>query len=182
MVLTSTKPTIENIMGIAGRILKERAMGYKIRNAEMNDIPSIVHINRTCLPENYPVYFFEDLLKRYNKAFFVATTEDDQVVGYVMPRIEWKPGFFRKFIIKSLHIVSIAVLPGHRRKGLGYVLMAYSMNAGVKEYGCRETYLEVRVSNEPAINLYKKLGYEIIRVLAHYYLDGEDAYLMARPL
>ena len=178
----STRPSIKEILEYSEKLLVEKAVGYRIRNAEMKDISSIVHINRTCLPENYPVYFFEDLLKRYNKAFFVATTEEDHVVGYVMPRIEWKPGFFRKFIIKSLHIVSIAVLPSHRRRGLGYILMAYAMNAGVKEYGCRETYLEVRVSNEPAINLYKKLGYEIIRVLAHYYLDGEDAYLMARPL
>lgn len=181
MVL-QTKPTIKEIMEYSRKLLVEKAIGYRIRNAEMRDISSIVYINRTCLPENYPVYFFEDLLKRYGKAFYVAVTEDDQVVGYVMPRIEWKPGFFKKFIIKSLHIVSIAVLPNHRRRGLGYILMAYAMDAGVREYGCKETYLEVRVSNHPAINLYKKLGYEIIRVLEHYYLDGENAYLMARPI
>ncbi len=176
------RPSIDEIVEEANRLLMGKAHGYSVRNAVKEDIASIVHINRTCLPENYPVYFFEDLLRRYNKAFYVVTTSSGEVVGYVMPRIEWKPGFYRRFVIKSLHIVSIAVLPGHRRRGLGYILMAYSMMAGARKYGCRETYLEVRVSNEPAINLYRKLGYEIIRVLAHYYLDGEDAYLMARPL
>ncbi|MEM1787876.1 MAG: ribosomal-protein-alanine acetyltransferase, partial [Pyrobaculum sp.] len=33
--------------------------------------------------------------------------------------------------------------------------------------------------NEPAISLYKKLGYVIISVIPRYYSDGEDAYLMA---
>jgi ribosomal-protein-alanine N-acetyltransferase len=38
--------------------------------------------------------------------------------------------------------------------------------------------LEVRVSNTPAITLYKKLGFEIRDLLRAYYSDGEDGYLM----
>ncbi len=175
-------PSIDDIYSIAQDMLAKKASGYSVRKASKDDIESIVYINRKCLPENYPVYFFEELLERYGEAFYVATAPDDQVVGYVMCRVEWKPGFFNKWLLRSLHIVSIAVLPEHRRKGLGYALMAHALKSGKEVYHVRETYLEVRVSNSPAISLYKKLGYKVVKTIAHYYLDGEDAYLMARPL
>jgi len=178
----SVIPSLEDIFETAGKLLKIKASGYKIRNAIKNDISRVVYINRATLPENYPVFFFEDLLERYGKVFYVAESPSGEVVGYVMCRVEWKPGFFKKFIAKSLHIVSLAVLPEHRRRGLGYILMSYAMKSGFEEYGCRETYLEVRVSNKPAIKLYEKLGYRIAKIAHHYYLDGEDAYIMARPL
>jgi ribosomal-protein-alanine N-acetyltransferase len=100
----------------------------------------------------------------------------------VMCRVEHKPGFFHRLLVKSGHIVSIAVLEGHRNKGLGRALMSHALVGLYDVYGCSESYLEVRVTNKPAISLYEKLGYSIIKILHHYYLDGEDAFLMARPL
>ena len=44
----------------------------------------------------------------------------------------------------------------------------------------RRVNLEVRVTNENAIRLYEKLGFEKRKVLAKYYADGEDAYLMTK--
>jgi ribosomal-protein-alanine N-acetyltransferase len=74
------------------------------------------------------------------------------------------------------------VLPEHRRRGLGRALMLEAMRALKNDYGCDEIYLEVRVSNYPAINLYKSLGLKIVDTIKHYYLDGEDAYVMAAEL
>jgi len=34
----------------------------------------------------------------------------------------------------------------------------------------------------PAVNLYKKMDFEITRIIRGYYADGEDAYVMARNL
>ncbi|MFZ0894134.1 MAG: hypothetical protein WAZ77_06490 [Candidatus Nitrosopolaris sp.] len=42
-----------------------------------------------------------------------------------------------------------------------------------------ENYLEVRVSNESAVRMYERLGFQIKSRLRAYYRDGEDAYLMA---
>ncbi len=162
--------------------LRERAPGYKIRRAREEDLEAVRRINYVSLPENYPPYFFHDLWKNYGKAFYVAESPTGEIVGYVMTRVEYKPGFYKKFLVKSGHIVSIAVLEGHRHRGLGYALMTHAMKSLYEDYNCSETYLEVRVTNKPAIALYEKLGYSIIKVLHHYYLDGEDAYLMARPL
>lgn len=56
------------------------------------------------------------------------------------------------------------------------------MRAMKRFYNASEVYLEVRVSNAPAIGLYTKLGYKIVSTLRGYYQDGEDAYIMARTL
>jgi len=175
-------PSLETIYRESMARLEKEAVGYSVRNAVEDDLERVREINLRSLPENYPFYFFHELWRDYGKSFYVAVSPSNEIVGYVMCRVEHKPGFFKHFIVKSGHIVSIAVLEEHRGKGLGYILMAHAMKSLYDEYGCRETYLEVRVSNEPAINLYKKLGYMIMRIEPHYYLDGEDAYVMARPL
>jgi ribosomal-protein-alanine N-acetyltransferase len=60
--------------------------------------------------------------------------------------------------------------------------MKSGMEAMKNVYDAKEVYLEVRVSNTPAIRLYEKLGFKIVKVLEGYYSDGENAYLMAREL
>jgi len=49
-------------------------------------------------------------------------------------------------------------------------------------YKVKECYLEVRESNLPAVELYKKLGFEIARTIRNYYADGETAFVMAKQL
>ncbi len=175
-------PSIYELYRDAMEKLSVKAPGYKIRRAREEDLERVRMINYTSLPENYPPYFFHDLWVSYGKAFYVAESPAGEVIGYVMCRVEVKPGFFKKFLVRSGHIVSIAVLKEHRRRGLGYALMVNALKSLYEEYNCGETYLEVRISNKPAINLYEKLGYRIVKVIHHYYLDGEDAYVMARPL
>lgn len=176
------EPNIYEVFEEALKRLITKAPGYKVRNATLGDIDKVIEINLVSLPEHYPRSFFVELLEDWSKAFYVAETPEGEIVGYVMCRVETKPGFFRKFLVKSGHIVSIAVLEKHRQKGLGYALMAYAMKSLYEDYKCSETYLEVRVSNTPAVKLYEKLGYRVVKVEKSYYLDGEDAYVMARRL
>ncbi|WP_440059247.1 GNAT family N-acetyltransferase [Thermogladius sp. 4427co] len=176
------KPGVHEILEEAKKRLSVEAPNYIIRQARREDIKSVIDINMVSLPEHYPDEFFYELFDRYGKAFYVAEDPEGRIVGYIMNRVEWKPGFFKHFIVRSGHVVSIAVLKEHRGRSLGYALMAYGIYSLKEEYNCEETYLEVRVSNTPAINLYRKLGYEVVKIARGYYLDGEDAYIMARPL
>lgn len=176
------KPSVEELVEEAKRRLMAEAPNYVVRPATREDVKQVIEVNMVTLPEHYPDEFFYELYEEYGKAFYVAVDQTGRVVGYVMSRVEWKPGFFRHFIVRSGHIVSIGVLAEHRGRSLGFALMTQSMFSLKNEYKCEETYLEVRVSNQPAINLYKKLGYEVVKVAKGYYLDGEDAYIMARPL
>jgi ribosomal-protein-alanine N-acetyltransferase len=53
---------------------------------------------------------------------------------------------------------------------------------GMRLYGAKQCYLEVRVTNESAIGLYRKLGFDVTRTIHGYYGDGEDAHVMSRKL
>lgn len=162
----------------------ERLTGGEIifRTVRQSDILEVMHVNRLCLPENYTYGFFDELAKEYPKAFWVAES-NNKVVGYVMCRVE---RIFSKFdflkIRKAGHIVSVAVLPNYRRKGIGEELVRRAVHALSNEYGCEEAYLEVRVSNDAAISLYRKIGFVVKETQRRYYADGEDAYVMVLKL
>ena len=47
-------------------------------------------------------------------------------------------------------------------------------------YKAKQCFLEVRVTNDAGISLYKKLGFEVTRTINGYYTDGEDAYVMSK--
>ncbi len=159
-----------------------RTSGVVVRKARLEDLDTVISINEVTLPEHYPRWFWENHLRNWGEAFYVAEV-DGRIVGYVMSRVEYGPGYVVEgLIVKKGHIISIAVLPEYRRKGIGTALMKAAMRSLKEVYGCKEVYLEVRVSNTPAIKLYEKLGFRKVKVIPMYYLDGEDAYLMARPL
>ena len=160
----------------------EGARTSLIREALEEDLLTVMEINRRCLPENYTYFFFQSILRAYPKAFLVAEV-DGKVVGYIMCRVERILSKFEKFRIrKAGHIISIAVLPEYRRIGIATSLLQRALNALKNEYGCDEAFLEVRVSNIAAISLYEKAGFMKIGVSHRYYLDGEDAYVMAKKL
>ncbi|MEM2676261.1 MAG: ribosomal protein S18-alanine N-acetyltransferase [Candidatus Bathyarchaeia archaeon] len=154
---------------------------FTLRRFTPKDLQRVMYINRVCLPENYGDYFFMDLYNRFPETFMVAEV-NGEIVGYIMCRIELGlSNFGFSGFIKKGHIVSIAVMPEHRRKGIGYALVSKAME-GMRFYGAKQAFLEVRVSNMPAINLYKKLGFKVVRTISGYYSDGEDAYVMSREL
>jgi [ribosomal protein S18]-alanine N-acetyltransferase len=149
-----------------------------IRRCEERDLNSVVNINMATLPEHYSDYFFESLLRELPEAFIVAEV-GDKVIGYIMCKIEFGFSNFRKLgFVKKGHVVSVAVLEQHRGKGIGKALMLEGTN-GVLSRKSDEIYLEVRVSNTQAIQMYQRLGFQIKSRLRSYYRDGEDAYLMA---
>ncbi len=151
---------------------------YTIRQFHPDDIKEVVSINQRCLPENYPDQFFMGLYYHAPKAFYVAEY-NNEIVGYIMCRIERGISGFGRMPAKKGHIVSVAVLKSMRHKGVGTALISAGME-GMKSYGASEFFLEVRKTNEDAIGVYEKLGYSVRRVLRGYYRDGEDAYLMVK--
>ncbi|MFB6284604.1 MAG: GNAT family N-acetyltransferase [Halobacteria archaeon] len=74
-------------------------------------------------------------------------------------------------------VVSLAVRERFRRSGVGSGLMEQAL-ANLDEMGVETVELEVRRSNEPAISLYRDIGFEIKGWKKGYYSDGEDAALM----
>jgi ribosomal-protein-alanine N-acetyltransferase len=154
---------------------------FKLRKFIPDDLQSVIQINRVCLPENYTDFFFMDLHQRFPETFIVAE-EDAGIAGYIMCRIEvGLSNYGFGGLIKKGHVVSIAVLPQYRRRGTAHALISKALE-GMQYYKAKQCFLEVRVTNDIAISLYKKLGFEITRTINGYYSDGEDAYVMTKKL
>jgi ribosomal-protein-alanine N-acetyltransferase len=77
-------------------------------------------------------------------------------------------------VADEVHLLNVAVAPEHRRRGHGRALMG-DLVGYARANGAAKVFLEVRVSNVPAIALYEAFGFERLSVRRRYYDDGEDA-------
>jgi ribosomal-protein-alanine N-acetyltransferase len=154
---------------------------FKLRKFVPNDLQKVMQINRVCLPENYTDFFFMDLHQRFPETFIVAE-ENGEIAGYIMCRIEvGLSNYGFGGLVRKGHVVSIAVMPQYRRKGIATAVINKALE-GMQYYKTKQCFLEVRVTNDAGISLYKKLGFEVTRTINGYYSDGEDAYVMTKRL
>jgi len=143
--------------------------GVVVRRAKNEDLRRIVEIEGRSFKYPYSILVLTTLLNLYPE-YFLVCEYCGEVIGYVVAVIDKD---------SSGHIVSIAVDPNYRGLGIGRLLMN-SIESKLRNDGITKFKLEVAVSNYVAINMYKSLGYEVVKVLKNYYPDGEDAYLMIK--
>ena len=94
---------------------------------------------------------------------------DNQMIGFII----FSP------ITPEAHILSISVRNEMQSKGIGTLLLK-SMLDQCKVMNYKKIFLEVRVSNEKAINFYEKFGFSKDAIRNNYYTDNsEDALLMS---
>jgi ribosomal-protein-alanine N-acetyltransferase len=77
-------------------------------------------------------------------------------------------------VADEIHVLSVAVLPVARRRGVAMDLMRHAL-AYAASRKVKHLLLEVRRSNVAAIALYRRLGFYAMGVRPAYYSDGEDA-------
>lgn len=105
-------------------------------------------------------------------SIYVGYMEENKLVGYICCMA----------VVDEASINNFAVAPDHQAKGIGKKLLQ-EMIALLKKRGMERLWLEVRVSNEAAYNLYKKIGFtEIFRRKEYYQNPIEDAYIMELAL
>ena len=101
-------------------------------------------------------------------ATYIAAVAGSRVAGY--------GGFWA--VLDEAHITNIAVHPDFRGQGAGNALMEGLIEAAKKRKAESMT-LEVRASNEVALNLYHKYGFKACGKRRGYYQNnGEDAIIM----
>ena len=145
-----------------------------IREANQNDLPAIMDVEKLCFPngawkEENILYELKENPVSHFWVIELAMNENDrpQVVGFC--------DYWETF--DSATICQIAVHPYLQRKQLGTAMMDEIYNDCYAKR-VRTITLEVRVGNLPAINFYKKQGFEIETTKPNYYDNGEDAYYM----
>lgn len=142
----------------------------EVKNEDINDI-LIIENELYHKPWKAKDYLYE--LNDNPFAFYLKMIikETSEVIGFI--------GFWIKFEQAEITKVSIA------KKYQGHKLSKLLMQDAEKRIvlaGCNNITLEVRVSNERAINLYKSCGFRIVTTRKKYYENGEDAYLMLKDL
>ena len=124
---------------------------YTIEELNPAHIDEICEIEKRCFSDAWSRQSFVEELENENSVFLVIK-KDDRIVSY---------GAFW-YIVDDAQIMNVAV----------DIKRARDKNMATMS-------LEVRVSNEVAVNLYKGHGFEIVGVRKQYYQDNkEDAYIM----
>ena len=104
-------------------------------------------------------------IKRNQLFTFVV---EGKIVGYIL----WLK---RK---NHYRLYSLCISTEFQGQGIASKLLEYSF----KTLGTTNFTLEVKTTNQSAINLYKKNGFEIVKVLTNYYPNNCDGYLMKKAI
>ena len=138
-----------------------RPLGYA-------DLPQVIAIERRAFPTPWSLAMFVLELSKPS-GICLAATRGERIVGYtICSRYDtvW-------------HVMNIAVDPDERRQGIASALLA-ELYTRVRDPAARFT-LEVRRSNQVAIELYERDGFRVSGMRRRYYQDnGEDALIMWR--
>lgn len=143
-----------------------------IRRIREEDLSAVAEIEQE-LFDDHP-WTRKDLEYEYREnpyAQFLVLEEEDRVIGYADLWI----------LFDQAQIANIAVRKTHQKRGYGQALMDEMIRRAVRS-GCENITLEVRVSNTAAVSLYEKNGFIRAAVRRNYYDDGEDAWLMIKPV
>ena len=130
-------------------------------------IPALAQLERLCFSQPWTESGLRSEL--HNKlAVFCVAEQNGQVLGYAGMQC----------VMGECYINNIAVFPQFRGMGIGTRLVQMLMEQAIQRDGVFIS-LEVRVSNLPALGLYRKLGFEVLSVRKGYYSEPvEDAYVM----
>lgn len=137
-----------------------------IREFLPSDLGRVYEIEVNSFKETYDINMLKGLTNI--GAGFLVAVENDLVVGYII------------FWLKEEnvgHIISLAVDEKFRGQHIATKLLIMAVNI-LRNCSIFKISLEVRVSNDVAINFYKNFGFEIDRKVPSYYNDGEDAFIM----
>jgi [ribosomal protein S18]-alanine N-acetyltransferase len=150
--------------------VKPRRKPLQIRRLTYADLPQVIAVERRSFPTPWSLAMFVLELSKPS-GICLAALEDDRICAYlVCSRYDtvW-------------HIMNIAVDEPRRRLGIASVLLERLFERADRP-GAQYT-LEVRLSNEPAIALYERFGFQSSGLRRGYYHDNkEDALIMWRTV
>ncbi|MEO1879861.1 MAG: ribosomal protein S18-alanine N-acetyltransferase [Methylococcales bacterium] len=145
----------------------------RLRRMRLEDVPTIFAIEGKNYNFPWSEQIFKDCLNAANYSCWVCL-ELDTIVGYSIVSMA----------VGEAHIMNICVDPDIQKQGVGAKLLENMIERARKK--AEKIFLEVRPSNEAAVSLYKRRGFNEIGVRKGYYpaVDGyrEDAVMLALDL
>jgi ribosomal-protein-alanine N-acetyltransferase len=145
------------------------AVAVEIRALELTDLSAIEAIEQKAYLTPWSRSMFASELAKPT-SICLGAFEGQDLVGYVI----------NSRYVDAWHVMNVAVDPEHQRRGIASALLERLFEL-TRDDERRGYTLEVRVSNEDAIRLYEKLGFDSRGTRRGYYTDNrEDALIMWR--
>jgi [ribosomal protein S18]-alanine N-acetyltransferase len=150
------------------------ATTYSLAALTTRHLDEVCRLNRRCFPlgDSYTRHTFNFLLSEPNGLAMCVLTPSEKIVAFIVVMVN-SDG--------AGHVTTLGVAPEHRRRGLAEKLLQWAEEA-LRKREINLVRLEVRVSNIAAQKLYKNLGYAAVQRLSHYYVNGDDGFLMVKSL
>lgn len=144
-------------------------MNYTLVPMDRSHLAGVAELERLCFSTPWSEAMLEEELYNDTASFIVAEGEDGQVLGYAGLHV----------ILDEGYIDNVAVRPDCRRQGIADRLLDVFCRFGQERLFFLT--LEVRPSNEAAVTLYKKNGFQEVGRRRDYYENPkEDALLLTR--
>ncbi len=144
-------------------------MGVKtplVRPMTPADVAAVAELEGEAFVDPWPLAFFFEELNLAGRDY-VVVEEEGHIVAYGGTMV----------VEGDAHVMTIAVRPAERRRGLATRVMVALFDAAL-ERGARHLTLEVRASNSAATALYERFGFTAVGRRPRYYQDEEDAIIM----
>jgi ribosomal-protein-alanine N-acetyltransferase len=146
-------------------------MEAELGPARHEEASDLARLSRVSFPDPWSASVFQRELQRPETRAWVARGPKGRRVAFVLG---WR-------VLDEIQVLSVAVAPTWRRRGLASELLGAYLDA-LRSEGVREATLEVRASNRPAQALYGRLGFETAGQRPRYYRGGETALLLEAQL
>lgn len=142
-----------------------------IREWKYEDILRISEMEKECFPQE--PWSFKMLASSFETDNFTGliAEDGDEIIGYAGITLA----------SDSADIDNVAVAEPYRSSGVGTALVERLVEVA-KNRGVNKVFLEVRVSNSVAMELYIKCGFKGAYARTRYYSDGEDCLVMVKEL
>lgn len=145
----------------------------RVRDFEPSDLPRLSEIDQACFAPGI-AYSCEELARfiGHRSSRTWVAEEDGRIVGFVVAGRQ---------PVRVGHIITIDILEGFRRRGIGKKLM------GIAESWARRArlelmFLETAEDNLAAQKFYEARGYRKIEKVEQYYSNGQAAWVMVKRL
>jgi ribosomal protein S18 acetylase RimI-like enzyme len=132
----------------------------EIRRLEPDDARRVETFLRE-VPEDDRTFFKEDLSDPETLRIFTTETRGLSLIavddaGRILGYLRILPGTGLSSHVGEIRLV---VAPSHRRSGVGRALARRALLDAVRELGLRKIYVEVVAEQEPAVQMFRKLGF-----------------------
>ena len=139
-----------------------------VQRATSGDALALAALHNACLAFQWSINDMQWLL--HDPEAIVLCVRDDTTPSGLLGYLAAKP------VGESLELMNIAVLPAARRQGIASALIEALKRAA----GERTITLEVRETNQAAIELYRQHGFRVLHRRPGYYTDTGEAGLLMR--